>query len=1092
MVILHGTWLRDNTTRPNGRFFVWGETREGYEKLRPRGIRKNVQPHPFQAAEHELIAALLDLSQGKYKGIPLVSPGLTKTRLLLPSTNYGPLPSAELKQLPIFRDKIKRDQSTPALVPWLVHGVTVSQVWVIDILGRLAGKNCRTAQGTIAGADFCYWGQVAKFALELLVRERFIPGVAEARSGSRACKRETAGARNKRQLQANWTALLDQGEDNHRVDLLAASMPPVCRAAAEPVPPRLLLEDFLHVSIDAMARHWLAKSPLEGRQKGLNIDSSLAKWAIALASENASFSGPPAELETLQEQIDNWTAPLLSQPGSVAFRTCFRLVDLEKPPNKARGQGKKAEEHNWQLQYLLQASDDPSLLVPAGKVWRERSSSPEFLNRRFANPQERLLTDLGLAARLFPPLEKSLASPAPEACNLTTTEAYTFLSEAASLLAESGFGVLLPSWWGQQSSRLGLRLRFKSGRRPGTASRKRGASASAGLGFETLLSYDWELMLGEAKLEAQEIKRLAALKLPLVQIRGQWVELRPDELAALASLKKKIKGTGTITLIEALRLSLTGQDTAGAGPGLAASEEIIGAGLPLVSIAADDDLAVLLQKLQGNHKIEILPQPQGFNGRLRPYQLRGFSWLYFLSELGLGACLADDMGLGKTIQLLALLLQRQVQEREAGPVLLICPTSVVGNWQREIKRFAPSLQVLLHHGSWRLSGQDFVREASKRDLVISTYSLAHRDEKDLLAVDWAGVVLDEAQNIKNPEAKQTRSICRLKAGFRVALTGTPVENHLGELWSIMQFLNPGYLGNQADFRKRFMIPIERYHDQRRAEQLRRLVQPFILRRVKTDPSIINDLPEKQEIKVFCHMTREQASLYEAVVQDMLHSIEVAEGIQRKGLILAALTKLKQICNHPAHFLGDGSALEDRSGKMTRLGEMLEEVLAAGERALIFTQFAVMGAMLQDYLQTVFEQEVLFLHGSVARLKREEMVRRFQEDRKGPSLFILSLKAGGVGLNLTRANHVFHYDRWWNPAVEDQATDRVFRIGQRKKVQVYKMICAGTLEEKIDILIEQKRALAQQIIGSSESWLTELSTQELRELLALNNEGVDYS
>jgi SNF2 family DNA or RNA helicase len=379
--------------------------------------------------------------------------------------------------------------------------------------------------------------------------------------------------------------------------------------------------------------------------------------------------------------------------------------------------------------------------------------------------------------------------------------------------------------------------------------------------------------------------------------------------------------------------------------------------------------------------------------------------------------------------------------------------------------------------------------ARKHDLVISTYALAARDRELLESMHWKGVVLDEAQNVKNPSTKQAQAVRAFKADFRVALTGTPVENRLSELWSILEFLNPGYLGSADRFRKNFAIPIERGNDAGTKSQLRTLVQPFILRRVKTDPTIISDLPEKLEYKVFCSLMPEQASLYEAVVREMMQEIESSEGMKRKGLVLASLTKLKQICNHPAHFLSDHSALPGRSGKLARLEEMLEEVVAADDRALVFTQYAEFGKELQSYLRERLGKDILYLHGGTPRHVRDRLVERFQNDRRGPPIFILSLKAGGTGLNLTRASHVFHYDRWWNPAVESQATDRAFRIGQTRNVQVHKMICSGTLEERIDEMIESKKLLAEQVVGSGENWLTELSTDELKNLFELRREAV---
>jgi len=497
----------------------------------------------------------------------------------------------------------------------------------------------------------------------------------------------------------------------------------------------------------------------------------------------------------------------------------------------------------------------------------------------------------------------------------------------------------------------------------------------------------------------------------------------------------------------------------------------------------------LLEKLGGKTRYEELPVPTDFQGTLRPYQVRGFSWLGFLRQYGLGACLADDMGLGKTIQALALFCH----ERNNGvnrPVLLVCPTSVVGNWRKEAARFAPGLPVLVHHGLARTRGQEFVEEAGRHAVVISTYSLVHRDIDILKDVAWSGIVLDEAQNIKNPETRQSRAVRSLAADYRIALTGTPVENNVGELWAIMEFLNAGFLGSAAEFRRSFLLPIQKSADNDAAGKLRKLTAPFILRRLKTDRTVLEDLPEKMEMKVFCNLTPEQASLYKSVVEDTTRSLDTSTGIQRKGLILAALTKLKQICNHPAQFLGDESPLPGRSGKLSRLTEMVEELLAEGDRALIFSQYADMGQRLRSHLSATFGQEALFLHGGVPAHKRDQMVERFQNGGdSGPKLFVLSLKAGGTGLNLTAANHVFHFDRWWNPAVENQATDRAFRIGQTRNVQVHKFVCVGTLEERIDEMIERKKAIADNVVGAGESWLTELSTAEIKELFALRQEAL---
>jgi SNF2 family DNA or RNA helicase len=423
---------------------------------------------------------------------------------------------------------------------------------------------------------------------------------------------------------------------------------------------------------------------------------------------------------------------------------------------------------------------------------------------------------------------------------------------------------------------------------------------------------------------------------------------------------------------------------------------------------------------------------------------------------------------------------------------------VVTNWEREIGRFAPGLRTYVHRGADRLKGGAFRDAVQGVDVVLTSYPLVRLDSESLQSIQWLAVILDEAQNIKNPSTKQTQAVRKMQAEFRIALTGTPVENRLSELWSIMHFLNPGYLGRREQFRGDFALPIERYQDEDALKRLKQLVNPFILRRVKTDPRVISDLPQKVETKVYCNLTEEQATLYEAVVQDSLRKIEEQEeGIERRGLVLSMLMQLKQICNHPVQYLHqsgkDGSepsaltGMAGRSGKLERLTELLEEILAEGDRALIFTQFAEMGQMLANHLPQAAGASTQFLHGGTPAKVRDQMVRRFQEDEHAPSIFILSLKAGGTGLNLTRASHVFHFDRWWNPAVEDQATDRAFRIGQKRNVQVHKFVTTGTLEEMIDDMIESKKGLAQAVLGSGEQWLTELSTDELRNLVALRRQ-----
>ncbi|GAC1393699.1 MAG: hypothetical protein NVSMB38_22950 [Ktedonobacteraceae bacterium] len=1452
--------------------------------------------------------AALKEAIGEVTGSLLLKRSATGTiSLRLPSTAKAPTHSPELvvEEPPEIATSLKW---------WDIETQTFPAGLSLDMLLALPEN---PPYGIVYGSSLRFWTTVAKFAFELITKQAFIPTLQETKQGKMTL------------YQAVWQALLSH-EDAERLNVLTHAMPPICWSFMPSGEKKVsllhdIVQKFLDQSVDAFVRESLPSNALVSSRSSRKAVPE--QWLRALSSENSTLSASPEELQHFAKSLAAWLEMLQPVTENAPFRTCFRLDTPE------------TDEQAWLISFHLQANDDRSLLVPADDVWQERSDTLTFLNHKFENPQERLLTDLGRASRLFPILEESLKTAHPRELALSTEEAYAFLRQSAPLLEQSGFGVLVPPWWSKSSARLKVKLKLKP---------KSGSAVSLGLvGLDSIVAYDWNAAVGESELTEDEFARLVNLKTPLVQVRGQWVELRPEEIEAAISFFQKKRRRGEMKLGEALGLGL--------GQGMSET------GLQVAEVEGEGWVKDLLDGLTQNVKLDAIDVPSTLQGTLRPYQLKGVSWLAFLKQFGLGACLADDMGMGKclskdsfiavngtlqkaediwkqyageatsdgvgdwanpkkemlvnsiddvtrkivqtsikhlyrqhvsenlrtvrledgnkvtitashklltdkgwtselhigdyvcvpaklewqgkpedpdlvkflawqiaegyengdtstlsitqkdililaelqsilirlkekygievnnpsictfknraaylrltsvsyrrflrgrgytwgmlsrdkcipdfimqadldsiriflqnffqaeasvvasmksieistaspllvqqlsyllrrfgiwmrvstkqkratngtgtfrpyqigvlggnaarkfcqeigfagsdkqkrlehicefvnntnvegipaseimaqtiattklpirhfgmptvyvygsqqfspaslrkvisacdsilsgeseqlyremygakkskwttqtlaayaqldkqtlfltrdklqhlvdqevyycrikeienvqydgwvydfevekhhnfvansilchnTVQLITLLLhERAIQQNSSSlhPTLLVCPMSIVGNWQRELQKFAPSLKVMVHHGMERLSGQAFVDEVKQHDVVITTYSLALRDKEHLAPVTWEQVVIDEAQNIKNESAKQTQAIKKLDANYKIALTGTPVENRLSELWSIMEFLNPGYLGSGTEFHKNFATPIERYHNAERADALKRLTQPFILRRLKTDKAIIQDLPDKMEMKVFCNLTQEQASLYEAVVKDMLERIEEADGIERRGLVLATLMKLKQVCNHPAHFVGDGSRLEHRSGKLNRLEEMLEEVVAAGDKALIFTQFAEMGKLLRTELQERLNREVLFLHGGTPKQQRDIMVQRFQEERRGSPLFILSLKAGGVGLNLTAANHVFHFDRWWNPAVENQATDRAFRIGQKKNVQVHKFVCVGTLEERIDQMIEQKKELAESIIGNGENWLTEMSTSQLKELFALSREAV---
>jgi len=1090
VLVIHGLWLSGVGLA------VWAEdsTRPSRAPRRP-GRPPRERPHPF-AADHGSLAAAL--------GDPPAEPA--SVLLTLPTRAGSPVDSPELVRAAV--DEPVRGPVT--LAGWRVPALAYAPDIAFALLRTLDPKDA------VAGASLRHLAELADFAADLVARGRVLPGLADSAPGSaehatpapppglvaaagagpgsptgwaestgrsRTVRGVADGGRSRRHLRpvgdadvvtawAVWRPLLT-GTDAAWARSLALALPPATRAAVDwtvtradadgaaradalggdravtgageasaVAEPGELVAAALDALTDAAARAALADVSLH---RGMRPGGPVPRWLAALAGPKRGFTAEPAALATLRTELDAWQR----DAAGGAVRAAFRLVEPDVDPVAELVEG-----GSWRVEFGLHPADEPGLVVDAAQVWQGPTPA---LAGRGVDPQETLLAELGRASRLWPELEDALRTATPEGTDLDADGAHRFLREGAPVLHAAGFGVLLPSWWRRSSARLGARLRARSRTAPGAV-----AAASGGLGLDAVVDYRWEVALGDQPLTAEELASLAELKSPLVRLRGRWVELDPQRLAAGLRL---LRSAGELTVADLLRMGLAGAER---------PDE-----LPVLEVTADGALGELLA---GEAERRLIPAdpPPGFVGTLRPYQRRGLAWLAFLQSLGLGGILADDMGLGKTVQLLALLAG---DPPEAGPTLLVCPMSLVGNWQREAAKFAPGLRVHVHHGAERARGAEFAAAVHAADLVLTTYSVAGRDAFDLAGIDWHRVVVDEAQAIKNAATRQAEAVRSLPARHRVAVTGTPVENRLADLWSIMQFANPGLLGPAATFRKRFAEPIERHGDAEVADRLRRITGPFVLRRLKTDASIISDLPEKLEMEVLCNLTAEQAALYRAVVDDMMAKIESSDGIERRGLVLATMTRLKQVCNHPAQLLHDGSALTGRSGKLERLEEIVDEVLAAGEKALLFTQYAEFGGMLRGHLSARTGREVLYLHGGVGKAERDAMVTRFQSP-DGPPLFVLSLKAGGTGLTLTAANHVVHVDRWWNPAVEDQATDRAFRIGQRRRVQVRKFVCAGTVEEKVAAMIADKRSLAQRVVGSGEQWVTELSTETLRELFAL--------
>lgn len=1043
MYLIHGTWIPDETTEfiQGGAFYLWVETDTPTENANGPG---ELPAHPRHLSQNALAAFLADQLGIR---VAAAASAFRSLYFLLPSTAGQPLPSPEL-----WPDVAENRPDDLSLAPWLVCGYPVPHV--IATLNDLDYIALHTPDGFRLGADLLFWHQLTRLLKQIIAKDQYIPALISRELPAVGRKRSKAASGF--DLRAGWQ-IISATYETALPDYLAA-MPVVSRAGSltpassglyEPESlVRHFVECTLHQAITETA--WTAKHEAQ-------FSGSLLSHCIAPRIGAAQGFDPEASIEEYR-QWAVWREKLTRTQTMTGFTLGFRL---DEPPT--------ANDDGWTVRFLAVATHDPSLKLALADYWQLAPAARAGLESHFgADFVKHLLVALGQAARIYPKIWEGLDTAEPSGIRLSLDDAYEFLRESAWVLEDAGFTVLVPSWW-TPAGRRRAKVRLKTSTRAGKA-----APAATGgyFGFDSLVAHQYQLMIGDEIVSEEEWQQLVAAKTPLVQFRGHWMELDRDKMQQLLEFWKKRQPTE-------LELSL---------PDL----------LKLATESADDlewdhdallrDTLARLEDKSTLTPIEDLPE---LRGTLRDYQKRGVAWLAYLERLGLNPCLADDMGLGKTLEVIAHLVRERTEVEKTPPTLVIAPTSVLSNWRKEIERFAPHLRAVIHHGADRPKDERAFQAAYREsEVVITSFALARLDDKLLRSFSWHRIVVDEAQNIKNPEAAQTRAISKLSARHRLALTGTPVENRLLDLWSIFNFLNPGYLGKPAQFRKTFELPIQKEADQARATTLKRLVEPFILRRVKTDRRIIADLPDKVEQKLFCSLTPEQASLYAAVVKDAEEQLDQADGIQRRGLILATLTKLKQVCNHPAQFLQDGSAFTaERSQKLQRLREMIEEAIEAGESVLVFTQFAEVGHALEEHLARTLRCVTYYLHGGTSLARREKMVASFQDPESGPAVFILSLRAGGVGLNLTRANHVFHFDRWWNPAVESQATDRAYRIGQQRNVFVHAFVAIGTVEERIDQMIEDKKQVASTIVGTDEAWLTELDNESFKELIALRRDAV---
>jgi len=1051
MFVIHANWTAGN-------LHLWAESLDQFNLLPVQGDNtfktatngKTISVATEQAALHPYaVASGLLVRSIDSVGIDLGSSEESTLVLQLPHDLLGPWPSDRLISIMGEYERA----SDPLLGEFRVPSIKIEPDVAVRVLNILVNHPCDELFEV--GQSVKFWKSATQMALDLLVDQRFIPTLLQV---------------DRKHLTAKWTPWLQDEEVVDRFALLLRAMPPIARSTSNDG--RILLETAIEDMTNGMIRKILIEDNFNNALEGWDSSTDAhVSWLTALLHQQTAVSGHPDRLLSIFTDARRWLGRLCDIGEDLSWRL---LLELHEP---------EEGQETWSLTLALQSAEDSSREVSAKEVWGEvggESGSDDRLPELF-------LTELDRAATLYPKLESSMEESTPCALTLTTAEAHRFLVEFVPLLEESGFRTTVPLWWGSQQSTLNANLHIDSPmldteiapRFDGTI------GTSSVLGLNAIVDCRWRVAVGGHMLSEEEFEQLLDQRQPLVRVQGHWVHLHSGAIEEAKELFSDGAKT-SMPLVDALRL------TRGDGNKLKS--------LTIGGLTTTGWVHELLESTNDSESLPEISQPTLFEGQLRPYQLTGLRWMAFLSKFGIGTCLADDMGLGKTIQLIALLQHEREENPEVvGPTLLIVPTSVVGNWCREIDKFAPELRVHVHHGAERPLGDAFKKIVKDCDVVITTYGLVHRDRETLNSCTWFRAALDEAQYIKNPPTKQAKSIRALKAWHRVALTGTPVENRLVELWSIMEFLNPGYLGPAATFRRTIARPIEQRRDPKTAEELRRMIQPFVLRRLKTDATVIDDLPDCVQTKEYANLTKEQAGIYEQVVEKMVNEVDRSEGIQRRGLVLSTLVKLKQVCNHPAHYAQaghrDGVVVTEssapglqtaRSGKASRMMTLLEEVLATGEKALVFTQFREMGRLLSAMIQHDLDCETLFLHGGTPTKRRQQFIDRFQSDEGNVPVFILSLKAGGVGLNLTAANHVFHYDRWWNPAVENQATDRAFRIGQQKTVHVHKFVCTGTLEEKIDQMIEQKMELAQNIVGSGEQWISELSAGQLRNILVLHD------
>ncbi|WP_341323871.1 DEAD/DEAH box helicase [Solibacillus sp. FSL H8-0523] len=791
-------------------------------------------------------------------------------------------------------------------------------------------------------------------------------------------------------------------------------------------------------------------------EDGFHFDNELVQHAMEQKLANAGLS--KQDSLALIPYFTNGGWPLQTTHAFDGVKMALRLSEPEE------------NEENWLLETILISSSSIKHWTPAAT--KRKLTIAEAIPKKWAHiaarveqTQKQVIDLLQLPHETAPFIRMTMSD----------VEVREFLKHDLAKLQAIGFEVILPAWLKElKQSKFKVRVSAAN------------QSTKSVAGLDDILTFKWQFSMNGEEVSAEQFKRLVEEKREFVRVGNEWFRIDEQWLTEMKELMEQaeeedwtVKDLLFRELPETLTAPLDEEDDAERDD-------------PIFAFEMQQSLASYIEQLQHKKGLPPIAVPTKLHAELRAYQHEGFEWLTFMREQKFGACLADDMGLGKTIQLITYILHTVQALQIKEPTLIVCPTSVVGNWQKELTRFAPDLEVYTHYGPRRLKGDDLTSfiATQRPHVILSTYGTVTQDAEDLKLIQWSTIALDEAQNIKNMQTMQSRAIRKLTGAHHIALTGTPVENRLSELWAIFDFIHKGYLGSFGKFSEQYIVPIERDESETHKRVLRTKISPFLLRRTKRDPELQLNLPDKQESHEFCALTTEQAALYEGYIQDTLASLEQLAGFEKKGRILKMLGKLKQLCNHPALYLkepfDDAKTMMKRSVKLKRIIEMTKEIIDSGEQCLIFTQYIGMGNLIQHCLQELYGVDAPFLTGSTTKVQRDHLVEAFQAGEF--PIFLLSLKAGGTGLNLTAATHVLHADRWWNPAVENQATDRAYRIGQTQFVQVHKFVTIGTIEEKIDKMITMKSALSEELIQSSK-WLTELGDQELMDLLVLDTSTI---